>query len=45
MEHGLFDKGESWMDRSDEEAACLPVQLFEKGFDVWINNARGTKAS
>lgn len=33
------------MERTDADAACLPVQLFEKGFDVWINNARGVEAS
>lgn len=43
LDHGSYDEGLSWMQRSVTDNIAYPVQLFEMGFDVWINNTRGTE--
>lgn len=45
LSHGDASDGLSWFNRDDLESAAYPVKLFDMGFDVWIANARGTKAS
>eukprot|EP00347_Sterkiella_histriomuscorum_P003459 403364216 len=40
MQHGLIDDGGTWFFNNKE--SCLPFQLVDQGFDVWITNTRGT---
>lgn len=35
MHHGLMMNSEVWVCLTDEER-CLPFQLVEKGYDVWV---------
>lgn len=44
MEHGFYNDIDDWMKRTDETNECLPIELFDLGFDVWIDAVRGSKA-
>jgi lysosomal acid lipase/cholesteryl ester hydrolase len=35
LHHGLLMNSEVWVCLTDEER-CLPFQLVEKGYDVWV---------
>jgi len=36
LHHGLLMNSEVWVCLTDEER-CLPFQLVEKGYDVWVS--------
>ncbi|KAJ6110522.1 hypothetical protein N7486_002757 [Penicillium sp. IBT 16267x] len=42
LHHGLLMSSEVWVALTDEQR-CLPFQLVEKGYDVWLGNNRGNK--
>ena len=43
MHHGLMMNSEVWVCLTDEER-CLPFQLVEKGYDVWVGIASSLNA-
>ena len=45
--HGFSKDAYTWFDhrRGDVSKPFLPSQLFERGYDVWIGNYRGTRYS
>lgn len=42
LHHGLLMSSEVWVALTNEQR-CLPFQLVEKGYDVWLGNNRGNK--
>lgn len=42
LHHGLLMCSEVWVALTDEKR-CLPFQLVQKGYDVWLGNNRGNK--
>lgn len=42
LHHGLLMSSEVWVALTDEQR-CLPFQLVERGYDVWLGNNRGNK--
>ena len=45
--HGMSKDAYTWFDtrRGDPSKPFLPTALFERGYDVWIGNYRGTRYS
>ena len=44
--HDAYNDGLSWMQRSDQTPAAIPVRLYQEGgMDVFIANRRGTAPS
>ena len=42
VQHGAFDDGLKMVDRGLKRWPTLPLQLANRGYDVWIGNNRGT---
>lgn len=42
--HGAMDSAMGFLNRAEEDKTWA-LQMVKKGYDVWINNARGVKYS